>query len=100
MVRLFGTAFFAKSAVPDKPTINAKNVVLFFGAIRETYPLSQRVHIILDDSGYHRAELVQFFAEVLNVKLHYLPPHSPNINPIERLWKYANEQVRNNVYFP
>ncbi|CDG22371.1 protein of unknown function [Xenorhabdus poinarii G6] len=29
-----------------------------------------------------------------------LPPYSPNLNPIERLWKYANEQIRNNVYFP
>ncbi|MDE9542760.1 IS630 family transposase [Xenorhabdus bovienii] len=86
--------------IRDYPTINAKNVVLFFGAIRETYPLSQKIHIILDGAGYHRAEIVQFFAEVLNIKLHYLPPYSPNLNPIERLWKYANEQVRNNVYFP
>ncbi|MDE9516352.1 transposase, partial [Xenorhabdus bovienii] len=39
-------------------------------------------------------------AEVLNIELHYLPPYSPNLNPIERLWKYVNEQVRNNVYFP
>ncbi|CDG93423.1 transposase (fragment) [Xenorhabdus bovienii str. feltiae Florida] len=31
--------------------------------------------------------------------MHYLPPYSPNLNPIERLWKYANEQVRNNIYF-
>ncbi|WP_340610506.1 transposase, partial [Xenorhabdus bharatensis] len=45
-------------------------------------------------------EIVQFFAEVLNIRWHYLPPYSPNLNPIERLWKYANEQVRNNVYFP
>uniref|UniRef100_UPI001B802D9F transposase n=1 Tax=Xenorhabdus innexi TaxID=290109 RepID=UPI001B802D9F len=29
-----------------------------------------------------------------------LPPYSPNLNPIERLWKYTNEQIRNNVYFP
>ncbi len=88
------------TVIRDYPTINAKNVVLFFGAIRETYPLSQRIHIILDGAGYHRAEIVQFFAEVLNIRLHYLPPYSPNLNPIERLWKYANEQVRNNVYFP
>ncbi|WP_197056823.1 transposase, partial [Vibrio sp. ZOR0018] len=29
----------------------------------------------------------------------YLPPYSPNLNPIERLWKVMNEHVRNNVYF-
>ncbi|CAM3353537.1 transposase (fragment) [Xenorhabdus nematophila AN6/1] len=89
-----------ETVIREYPTINAKNVVLFFGAIRETYPLSQKIHLILGGAGYHRAEIVKFFAEVLNIELDYLPPYSPNLNPIERLWKYANEQVRNNLYFP
>ncbi|KHD28693.1 DDE endonuclease [Xenorhabdus nematophila] len=60
-----------ETIIREYATINAKNVVLFFGAIRETYPLSQKVPIILDGAGYHRSELVQFFAEVLNIELHY-----------------------------
>ncbi|RLV59115.1 IS630 family transposase, partial [Parashewanella curva] len=28
-----------------------------------------------------------------------LPPYSPNLNPIERLWKVMNEHIRNNEYF-
>ena len=31
--------------------------------------------------------------------MHPLPPYSPNLNPIERVWKVANERVRNNVVF-
>lgn len=31
--------------------------------------------------------------------MHILPPYSPNLNPIERVWKIANEEVRNNVVF-
>jgi transposase len=88
------------TVIREYPTINARNIVLFFGEIRKTYPLSQKIHLILDGAGYHRAGLVKDFAEVLNIELHYLPPYSPNLNPIERLWKYMNEQVRNNVYFP
>ena len=38
-------------------------------------------------------------AKGLNIELHYLPPYSPNLNPIERLWKVMNEKVRNNRYF-
>jgi transposase len=38
-------------------------------------------------------------AKELNIKLHYLPPYSPNLNPIERLWKVMNEHARNNKYF-
>jgi transposase len=36
---------------------------------------------------------------VLNIELKYLPPYSPNLNPIERLWKVTNEYARNNRFF-
>ncbi|KMJ43459.1 hypothetical protein AB204_19620 [Xenorhabdus khoisanae] len=64
-----------ETIIREYPTINAKNVVLFFGSIREIYPLSQKIHIILDGAGYHRAELVKEMAYVLNIELHYLPPY-------------------------
>ena len=38
--------------------------------------------------------MVRNAAKVLNIELHYLPPYSPNLNPIERLWKVMNE-----IYF-
>ena len=38
-------------------------------------------------------------ADLLKIELHYLPPYSPNLNPIERLWKVMNEHARNSVYF-
>ncbi|WP_169751849.1 transposase, partial [Escherichia coli] len=44
-------------------------------------------------------QLVKDWAEVVNIRLHYLPPYSPNLNPIERMWKLMNEHVRNNHYF-
>lgn len=80
-------------------SINAENIARFFIAIRETYPVKQKVHIILHGAGYHRSVLVKEWAYVMNIDLHYLPPYSPNLNPIERLWKVMNESVRNNRYF-
>lgn len=81
-------------------TINSESIVHFFWKLRkEHYPLEQKVHLILDGAAYHRAELVKNAAKELNIELHYLPPYSPNLNPIERLWKIMNEHVRNNVYF-
>lgn len=50
-------------------------------------------------SRYHRSQLVKDWAEVVNIRLHYLPPYSPNLNPIERMWKLMNEHARNNRYF-
>lgn len=87
------------TVIREYDTINAENIARFFIAIRETYPVSQQVHIILDGAGYHRSSLVKDWAYVMNIELHYLPPYSPNLNPIERLWKVMNEAVRNNRYF-
>jgi transposase len=36
---------------------------------------------------------------VHNIQLHFLPAYSPNLNPIERLWKVMNEKARNNRFF-
>ena len=79
-------------------TINAESVMNFMDKIREKYG-SKTVHLILDQSGYHRSLLVPEYAAKFNIKLHFLPPYSPNLNPIERLWKIMNEQVRNNRFF-
>ena len=85
--------------VSDYESINSENIARFFCRLRESYPLNHKLHIILDGAGYHRSDLVRDAAFVLNIELHYLPPYSPNLNPIERLWKVMNEKSRNNVYF-
>ena len=85
--------------VHDYESINSETIVRFFCKLRERYPLTHKLHIILDGAGYHRSDLVKDAAFVLNIELHYLPPYSPNLNPIERLWKVMNEKSRNNVYF-
>ncbi|MGL0930528.1 IS630 family transposase [Vibrio vulnificus] len=81
-------------------TINSESIVRFFWKLKkEHYPLEQKVHLVLDGAAYHQSEMVRNAAKVLNIELHYLPPYSPNLNPIERLWKVMNEYTRNNIYF-
>ena len=79
-------------------TINAESIMSFMDKIREKYD-TKTIHLILDQSGYHRSLLLPEYASKLNIKLHFLPPYSPNLNPIERLWKVMNEKVRNNRFF-
>lgn len=67
-------------------TINECNVSRFFNEIRKVYlEYNQKIHIILDGAGYHRSQLVKDWAEVINIRLHYLPPyfvpHSQNRSP-------------------
>ena len=81
-------------------TINDFNMSRFFMEIRKAYPnYGQKIHVILDGAGYNKSKLVKDWAYVANIELHYLPPYSPNLNAIERLWKVMNEHARNNRYF-
>ena len=94
-------ADIAATVTESYETINSESIARFFWKLKkEHYPLEQKIHVILDGAGYHRSQLVKDFARILNIELHYLPPYSPNLNPIERLWKVMHEHARNNVYFP
>jgi transposase len=88
----------AAAVTAQYETINGESIIDFMTKLRGQYG-SKTVHLILDRSGYHRSMLVAEKAIELNIKLHFLPPYSPNLNPIERLWKVMNEKVRNNRFF-
>ena len=88
-----------KTVTKDYLTINSRSVIEFFAELKGTYTNAHKIHVILDQAGYHRSNEVIKFSETNNIVLHYLPPYSPNLNPIERLWKVMNEQVRNNRFF-
>ena len=79
--------------------VNAKEIKAFLEQIRDCYEASPRIHLIWDNAGYHRSKEVQAWAKELRIELHYLPAYSPNLNPIERLWKVMHEQVTYNKYY-
>jgi len=79
--------------------VDAGSIALFLSELRRLNPGKYFIHVILDNAGYHRDEEVQAFAKGLAIKLHYLPPYSPNLNPIERVWKIMHECVTYNKYY-
>lgn len=89
----------SEAVIRQYDTVNGDSIMDFFEHLKGQYAECSTLHVILDGAGYHRSEEVKERARKLNIKLHYLPPYSPNLNPIERLWKVMNEQVRNNRYF-
>lgn len=89
----------AKAISAEYEMINGESIIDFMKQIRSQYDSSKTVHLILDKAGYHRSQVVADKAKEMNILLHFLPPYSPNLNPIERLWKVMNEKVRNNRFF-
>ena len=56
--------------------------------------------MVLDNAPYNKSSLVRDLAKELGIKIMYLPPYSPNLNPIERLWKFMKKEVMANRYYP
>jgi len=70
----------------------------FFIKLRKAQPKGW-VYLVLDNAGYYSFNDIDRIAEHMGIKLIYLPPYSPNLNPIERLWAYLKKKLLYNRYF-
>lgn len=73
---------------------------IFLNELKGEYPLCTTIHCFLDNASYNRAYSVQDYAQTRGIMLHYLPPYSPNLNLIERLWKFSKKKLVKNKYYP
>lgn len=80
-------------------TINKQSICEILRSIRRKNPSEEKIYFILDGAAYNRAKVVKNLAKNLGIKILYLPPYSPNLNPIERLWKFMKKKVTANRYF-
>lgn len=81
-------------------TINGQKIIEFFTYLMTVMPTGI-INIILDQAGYHTCKEVQNWVALNSrIRLHYLPPYSPNLNAIEPCWKIMHEHTTNNIYHP
>ncbi len=86
--------------------VNLTRAVTFFaflkGLRRTSIRTGRRVVVITDNARYHHARLHKEWraTHVEDFVLDYLPPYSPELNPIERVWKLTRRQCLHNRYFP
>jgi transposase len=62
--------------------------------------LSRPITLVLDNARYQRNAVVQALAASLGIELLYLPPYSPNLNLIERLWRFIKREALYGRYHP
>ena len=60
--------------------------------------IGKPLFLVLDNARYQKCKLVQELAASLKVTLVYIPPYSPNLNLIERLWKHTKGRLRTKYY--
>jgi transposase len=83
----YGTAKMI--TVINRGSIGSEQVCQLLRAIHRR--CRKPVTIVLDNASYHRARVVRELAESLDIELLFLPPYSPNLNLIERVWKLVKK---------
>ena len=81
------------------------NAVTFGAFLRQLWRHhrpGRRLVLLVDNARYHHATLLQPFLAARHAGLAcaFLPPYSPDLNPIERVWKLARKLCTHNQYFP
>ncbi len=87
------------AVVIEEKTIDAQAIIALLEAVRKKQKQG-KVYLVVDNAKYHYARLVNNW--LLNhprFKLVFLPPYSPNLNIIERLWRFFHQKITNNHYF-
>lgn len=81
------------------PTLGAKGFIGFLLGLMQRYP-EGRLYVVLDNARAHHAKKVAaFILAHSRVHLLFLPPYSPDLNPIEDFWRGLRRNVTHNTYF-
>lgn len=84
--------------VTNDSYINAGSVNELLKKI-DTFKLKTSITLVLDNARYQRCEAVTKYAESLKIELLFLPSYSPNLNLIERLWKFVKKKRLYSKYY-
>ena len=72
--------------------------MVFLAQLRAQHPGDGQIYLLLDNAPYNHARRVVEAAQLHRLHLDYLPPYSPNLNPIERLWKFVRKEFFKDKY--
>ena len=75
-------------------------VAVFLLEVKKKYAKAEKITIILDNAAYQKSYETQEYAKSLNIDLLYLPPYTPNLSLIERVWKFFKKKVLRDHYYP
>lgn len=79
-------------------TINGESVVAFLKDVEERNPRANQIYLIVDNAKYFYSWQVAGYLAQSKVRLIFLPSYSPNLNLIERFWKFFYKKILYNQY--
>ena len=81
------------SVALQAPTVNTETMSVFLKMLSRKLRKNDQAVLIMDQAGWHKAKRLVVPA---NITVLYLPPYSPELNPIERLWSYLRSHFLSN----
>lgn len=85
----------------EEDRFNTKTFIVFLKQLVAYYwSRGQKLFMILDNVGYHRAAARWAARRPRRIELHFLPTYSPELNPTEHVWKKTKRAATHNRYFP
>jgi transposase len=68
--------------------------------LRKAYPDGKEIIVIQDNASYNHAYAKTDRIKELNITSLFLPAYCPNLNLIERIWKFMKKKIMKNTYYP
>ena len=82
----------------EDPTINSDSTIALLQQLEQQNPLAEHIYAICDNARYYRSRKVQDYLKHSSVEVIFLPSYSPNLNLIERLWRFLHKHSSYNRY--
>ena len=81
-------------------SVNAQSTKRLFRKLLKKHP-KIRINVIVDNARYYKNKQLSEWLEKggKRINLIFLPPYSPNLNVIERLWRFMRKRVVNSIYY-
>jgi transposase len=80
-------------------TIDAASTIALVKQVEAVYPEATTITLFCDNARYDHSKAVCAYLEDSRIDLQFLPPYAPNLNLIERFWKFFKREVLYNRYY-
>ncbi len=85
--------------VRHEETINSRTVIALLKDLEKRNPNAKKIYFICDNARYYTSKEVASWLKTAKIRIINLPPYSPNLNIIERLWKFYRQKIMANTYY-
>jgi transposase len=83
----------------ESKSVNAESTFTLYKKLEALHPEAKNSYVICDNARYYKNKVLNENLQGSKIKQVFLPPYSPNLNLIERLWKFMRKKVINHHFY-